>query len=164
MNKLHLMPALAVGLTIGLATALPAQACKDCDDHAAATPATTPAALPGADALAVVRDKETGHLRAPNADEAAAMGQKAQQRRLAAESARVGGRAADAATPLLRAHASGARSVRLTADFSSYAVVVRQADGSLAQRCTDGAEAAIDALKPAAPSSRPLRSAALETQ
>lgn len=118
-----------------------AQACKECDDKAAA--ATTSAAAPAGDALTVVRDKETGQLRAPTAAELSNM----QRRAEALQSARVGAAPA-AQQPLLRSHASGARSARLTPDFSSYSVVRKNADGSLDQTCVQGHEAALKALAP----------------
>jgi len=84
----------------------------------------------------VVRDSSTGQLRAASPDEAATLrAQHANGRlRLAPQST------------LPRVHSSGARGARLTDEFMSYSVVVRQPDGSLKEFCFQSREAAEAAL------------------
>lgn len=152
MNKLMTAQG-ALLLALGTMLASPAMACPDCQ---AKTAATTPTTAPTADALTVVRDRETGALRAPTAAEAANM----QRRAEALQAARIGN-ATPAAEPLLRTHAAGARSVRLTAEFASYSVVRKNADGTLDQSCVQGKDAAMQAMSPL-PAAQ--RRAALETE
>lgn len=100
-----------------------------------ATAQTAAPEAPAADALTVVRDAETGQLRAPTAEEAAALNQKAgagNARRL---------RSAPP-PPLQKFHSSGAQGVRLTDEMASAAVMVRAPDGKLAAQCVDSHEAA----------------------
>jgi len=137
MNKLMTAQG-AVLLTLGAALASPALACPDCNTQSAAAPATQTA-----DALTVVRDRETGMLRAPTAAEV----QNLQRRAEALQAARIGA-AAPVAEPLLRTHASGARSARLTPEFASYSVVRKNADGTLDQSCVQGTDAAAKAMSP----------------
>jgi molybdopterin-guanine dinucleotide biosynthesis protein A len=88
--------------------------------------------------MTVVRDAETGKLRAPTAAEHAALSQAAKAKSLKA-------RASAAAPTLQKSHASGARGARLTDDFMSTVVAVRNADGSIGRQCLeshDDAEAA----------------------
>lgn len=73
------------------------------------------------DALTVVRDAETGKLRGASAAEAAA---------LKTQSAKVNARVAPKPT-LQKFHSSGARGARLTDEFMSTSVAVRNADGSI---------------------------------
>ena len=108
-----------------------------------------------ADAQRVVRDPETGALRAPTAEEAAALQNLTARRALQL-------RAAPAA-PLQKFHASGARGVRLTDEFMSYSVMVRQADGTLAEQCF-GSQAEADAAVKAGAQSRPIATSKLETE
>jgi hypothetical protein len=146
-------------LSLGLATGLPALACTTCDDkaQAAAAPATAAAApaaaTTGGDALAVVRDAETGQLRAPTAEELAAMNRRQAGQQLRAP------RPTDApSTPLVRRTSGSAVNVRLTPEFASYAVMVRQPDGTLAQRCIqapDADEALTKAKTALAPAAKP---------
>jgi hypothetical protein len=93
----------------------------------------------------VVRDSATGELRAATAEEALVM---------QARSGVAVQRKSVAATPLTRVHPSGARGARLTDEFMSYSVVVRQADGTLATLCFESREEAEAALK-AAPVPKP---------
>lgn len=96
-----------------------------------------------ADALTVVRDRTTGELRAPTAAELEGMRVRAE----ATAAARLGGAAAAAPQqPLLRSHASGARSARMTADFASNSVAAKRADGTLDQTCAQGQDAAMKAV------------------
>lgn len=98
------------------------------------------ASLPSANRQVVVRDAETGQLRAPTAAELEALDAKAN--RMAAA------RANAAPAPLQqKAHATGARGARLTDAFMSYAVVTRAADGSLVQQCLEGSDKLPEALK-----------------
>lgn len=84
-----------------------------------------------ADKMTVVRDAETGKLRAPTAEELAILQQKAAPKGML--------RAANAPAPraLLKFHKSGAAGARVTNDFMSSAVVVRNPDGTLAKQCFD---------------------------
>lgn len=88
----------------------------------------------------VVRDVATGKLRAATPEEAQAL----HSSRPAAATLR---KSAAATTPQSRFHSSGARGVRLTDEFLSYSVVVRQPDGSLATLCFESKEEADAALK-----------------
>ena len=83
-----------------------------------------------ADGLIVVRDAETGQLRAPTAEEAAAMS--------TARSAAANTRGKNAAgTFLSKTHSSGAIGARVTDEMASYSVVVKRADGTLDSACVD---------------------------
>lgn len=102
---------------------------------------------PVADAMTVVRDAETGRLRAATADEIAAMRAKAKP---AAGSAAARGATtlpAAPAQPAVRAYASGAHSAKLPSSMASYSVVKRQPDGTLDSRCVQGEQAALQALR-----------------
>jgi hypothetical protein len=79
------------------------------------------AAVESTDRVTVVRDATTGELRAPTQDEAAALKSSARKSLL---------RVAPPAT-LQKSHRSGATGVRLTDEFISSVVAVRQPDGSL---------------------------------
>jgi len=85
----------------------------------------------------VVRDANTGHLRAATPEEATTLREQRATHRL---------RIAPQST-LPRFHASGARGARLTDEFMSYSVLVRQPDGSLKEFCFESREAAEAALK-----------------
>jgi hypothetical protein len=73
------------------------------------------------DSLTVVRDAETGKLRSANAAETAV---------LKAQSTKAFARVAPKATQQ-KFHSSGARGARLTEEFMTTSVAVRNADGSL---------------------------------
>ncbi|MBB3195580.1 post-PEP-CTERM-1 domain-containing protein [Roseateles terrae] len=80
------------------------------------------------DTLVVVRDAETGKLRAATNEERDALQSlRANKRMLTLR--------AVAATPQLKRHATGATGVRLTDDMQSYSVMVRRADGTLEEQC-----------------------------
>jgi hypothetical protein len=96
------------------------------------------AAPSGTDSMTVVRDADTGKLRAPTAAEVEALQLKA---------ARTTNLRTGPATTLQKFHASGARGVRLTDEFMSYAVAVRHADGSIHENCLHTQEAADAALR-----------------
>ncbi|HZV65561.1 MAG TPA: hypothetical protein VFG03_11715 [Telluria sp.] len=125
----RLLSAASVGLMlIGLA-AMPLQA-------AAADPQVSakPAAVESSDDITVVRDADTGQLRAATPEEHNAL----QQLRISKlRNARI----APTAT-LQKWHASGARGARLTDEFISAAVAVRKPDGTVGQECFDSHEAA----------------------
>lgn len=78
-------------------------------------------AVQSSDALTVTRDASTGKLRAATAEEQQAM--KAAKAKFAMRFA--------APVPQTKVHASGARGARLTDEFLTSSVAVRQADGSL---------------------------------
>jgi hypothetical protein len=113
-----------VGVAVGLTVPLSALAQSTPTDAAAATVS----AAPGADAQIVVRDTDSGRLRAATPEEAQALHNgRANARRSA---------------PALeaRSHWSGARGARLTDDLANYSVIVRRADGTLVELCVTGAE------------------------
>lgn len=93
--------------------------------------------------MMIVRDPVTGQLRAPTAEEAAAL----QQTPAAAARA---GRAASAQAspsapnaPLTKSHSNGARGVRLTDEMATYSVATRRADGTLEIEHVEGKKAAV---------------------
>ena len=130
------------GLALVGIAALPLQALAH-DGHAeAAKPAQAQAPV-DANAQVVVRDAATGLLRAATPEEAQAL----HASRAGVATLR---KSAVAATPQARFHPSGARGARLTDEFMSYSVVVRQPDGSLATLCFESREEADAALKAAA--------------
>ena len=132
------------GLALVGIAALPLQALAH-DGHAeAAKPAQAQAPAPvDANGQVVVRDAATGQLRAATPEEAQAL----HASRAGVATLR---KSAVAATPQARFHPSGARGARLTDEFMSYSVVVRQPDGSLATLCFESREEADAALKAAA--------------
>jgi hypothetical protein len=102
--------------------------------------------------MMIVRDPVTGQLRAPTAEEAAAL----QQTPAAAARA---GRAASAqasqaspsapSAPLTKSHSNGARGVRLTDEMATYSVATRRADGTLEIEHVEGKKAADAEVKAA---------------
>jgi hypothetical protein len=103
-----------------------------------------------ADSISVVRDATTGELRAPSAEEAQALA--------APTSSAKGAKAA--AQQLVRSHANGATSVRLTDEFATYAVAVRKANGSVQTQCFDSKDAATAAVSLASPAASTTAQAA----
>jgi hypothetical protein len=97
---------------------------------APAAPVAPEATTVAPDAQVVVRDAATGRLRAPTESETQALRAAAPNLRRAP------------AAPMQRAHHSGAKGVRLTEDFMSYSVVIKQPDGRLVEYCFPNAEAA----------------------
>jgi hypothetical protein len=88
------------------------------------------------DSMTVVRDADTGKLRAATGAEATAL-----KAAGAAKALRV------AAKPTLQKfHKSGATGARLTDDFMSSNVAVRQPDGTLVEQCFDAHDAAQNAV------------------
>ena len=116
------------GLALLGAAALPTHAAdlqaNQSDEQAATAPA---------DAIAVVRDAETGKLRAPTEQEMETLRQAGQARK---------SRVAPAAT-LQKFHPSGATGVRLTDEFMSTAVVARNAKGGLDMQCLEPGHSAL---------------------
>jgi len=92
-----------------------------------------------ADAMTVVRDAETGKLRAPTAEEQVALRTQATSKLRAA-------RVAPAQVPLEKFHAKGARGARMTDELISSSVAVRKADGSIEMQCFDSHDAANSAV------------------
>ena len=93
--------------------------------------------------MVVVRDAQTGKMRAPTPDELRALRAKAPP-----------SAAALAGTPQAQAlsnRRSGARGVRLGEKTLVYEVVTRGADGKLSEECVQGADAAQHALHGASP-------------
>ncbi len=125
MNKLALLPALALSAAGALMPAAAAEAAK--------------AAPHGPSSLTVVRDPATGQMRAPTAEEAAALAAQP----AAAAGARAQRQAVTAPQqPLLRVHAGGAVSMRMTDEMTSQVVAVRRAGGMVTTQCHDSKAAA----------------------
>ena len=116
-----------------LALAAPAWAA----DQAPAAPAA-----PAADSMVVVRDAETGQLRAPTADEAAALN--AARTPATGRSALKGNSSALLET---MSHASGAIGVRVSDEMASYSVVTKRADGKLEAACVESKSVAEQAVQ-----------------
>lgn len=87
--------------------------------------------------MVVVRDADTGELRAPTAEEARALHPRT--------NASAAGTAAPA--PKMIIGPGGRRSVQLGERHMVYSVVTRGADGKLEEQCVHGAHAAEHALK-----------------
>jgi hypothetical protein len=124
------MKSMLCAASVGLALATPVQAAEPPEQ------AATPAATADSNAMTVVRDPDTGVLRAPTAAEHAAL-----QSQLKAKNARIA-----PAVPLRKFHPNGATGARLTDEFASSAVAVRGTDGKLAEQCVDSGDAAQDAV------------------
>lgn len=95
--------------------------------------------------MVVVRDAETGKLRAPTPLEARAL-----QPRPSASAA-----AAAATPPKIVVGPGGRRSVRLGERHMVYSVVTRDSDGKLAGQCVHGTHAVDGALAKPAPATKP---------
>ena len=111
-----------------------------------------------ADGMTVVRDATTGELRAPTAQEHAALQQKAQAKAAVSRVAKQ--------VPLQKYHPNGARGVRVTEEFTSSVVAVRNADGSIGKQCVEGEgsehAAHAHAAAPASPAAASAAPAALK--
>lgn len=94
-------------------------------------------AAPAQQGMVVVRDADTGELRAPTADEARALHPRT--------NASAAGTAAPA--PKMVTGPGGRRSVQLGDRHMVYSVVTRGADGKLEEQCVHGAHAADHALQ-----------------
>lgn len=97
--------------------------------------------------IVVVRDAETGRLRAATADEKAVLDAQRLNRRQALRSSA----AMAPITPQLKLHHTGATGVRLTDDMASFSVMVRAADGKLVEMCFASKEEAEAAVKKGLP-------------
>lgn len=92
---------------------------------------------PSPQGMVVVRDAETGQLRAPTSTEARALHPRTNAS--AAKSA--------ASAPRMVTGPRGSRSVKLGEQHLVYSVVTRGADGQLAEQCVHGAQAAEHAVQ-----------------
>ena len=115
------------------ALALPASAAQQAQE------AQEPKAVQSQQGMVVVRDADTGHLRAPTPAEAQAL-----HPRTNASAA-----AAAAPAPRMIIGPGGRRSVKLDQRHMVYSVVTRGADGKLEEQCVHGADAAHGAAQPA---------------
>src|SRR3954469_11390806 len=111
--------AAAAGVALLSVAALPLQA--------AAQQTNEPAAVESASALTVVRDADTGKLRAPTAQELQELQSAAKAKAM---------RVAPAPT-LQKYHPNGARGTRLTDEFMSSSVAVRNANGGVDMQCLE---------------------------
>ena len=93
----------------------------------------------GANSMIVVKDAVTGELRAPTADEAAALS--------AAKAGSTKSAAKGVVALLPKRHSSGAVGVRVNDDMASYSVVTRQPDGTLAETCVQSKSEAEQVLQ-----------------
>ncbi|MGM9515590.1 post-PEP-CTERM-1 domain-containing protein [Roseateles sp. DB2] len=126
-----------IALAGGLLLSGAALACTNCEEHAKAEAKATVSTTEGADGMIAVRDPVTGQLRAPTADELAALQAKSQT----AKSTRARALSATAA-PAARVNAFGAVGFRPGPENVSYSVVTRNADGSLSSTCVQGQDQA----------------------
>ena len=99
---------------------------------------TTPVRAAGQEGMIVVKDPQTGKMRAPTPDEL-----KALRARAPAPAALQGGQAEQ---PVTTARPDGSRGVRLGEKSLVYEVVSRDADGKLTSQCVQGEDAARHAL------------------
>lgn len=104
---------------------------------------TADEAVTSTDNQVVVRDASSGKLRAATPQEAQTLLKAGTH----ANAARLGG----GMKTMQRQHWSGARGVRLSDEFMSHSVVVKQADGSLAEYCVEGKDAAEGVVHASAP-------------
>ncbi len=123
-----------IGLGLMCLAAMPAQAMAQ-----DASIEVIPESVDANDNVTVVKDATTGKLRAPTPKEHDDLQKKAAMNK-------ANRRIAPAVTQQ-KWHFSGARGARLTDEFMSASVVVRQADGSLEKHCFDSNEAAEAAMK-----------------
>lgn len=100
-----------------------------------------------ADGQVAVRDAATGQLRAPTASEMAAL--QAAGGKHAVTTAAVRGKGSLGTQT--RTHASGATGARLSDQFMSASVVVKQPDGRLVEYCFQSPEAAAAAVSSSTP-------------
>ena len=120
-----------------------------CDDAVQATQGAQPAqaaavkVTTAANALVVVRDAQSGKLRAPTAEEVDALVMAARSAPQASARAGVGQTSRPFTT------ASGAAGLHLGEDAFAYSVARRNLDGSLSEVCVTGPQAAEKALSAA---------------
>jgi len=96
-----------------------------------------PLTAAAAESMTVVRDRETGELRAPNATELAAL--KAAEAQAQAAKGRTQQTVRSAPTEIR--HANGAVEMTLDDSTTMYSVATRNADGTVALQCLPAAEA-----------------------
>jgi hypothetical protein len=101
----------------------------------------SPSAAQEQSGMVVVRDAQTGQLRAPTAAESRAL----------APPARSSAAMAAPSTPTVVTHPGGSRQVKLGERSLVYSVVTRDADGKLHDQCVQGAAAADKAVHAPAP-------------
>ncbi|MBX9869208.1 MAG: hypothetical protein K2X63_05370 [Burkholderiaceae bacterium] len=94
--------------------------------------------------MKVVKDPQTGELRAPTADEFKKM--QAQENAARSVKKKNLGILTHTEEPKLVRHRRGGLKMELTEDSMVYSVLTRNADGSLAMQCVTGADAAQKAL------------------
>jgi hypothetical protein len=94
--------------------------------------------------MKVVKDPQTGELRAPTADEFKKM--QAQENAARSGKKKNLGILTHTEEPKLVRHRRGGLKMELTEDSMVYSVLTRNADGSLAMQCVTGADAAQKAL------------------
>lgn len=112
---------------------------------AVAVAAGAPMAASAAEQAQVVRDAETGQLRAPTAEEAAAL------------RAAAGKSASTTSAPREIRHKNGAVEMVLDNSTLMYSVARRHADGSISQACVQGEDKAVAATRVPASFAKPLR-------
>lgn len=129
--------------TIALSSFLPGLPLATLCAFAAAPSQATPQAPAAAQGMTVVRDADTGQLRAPTPAEMRAL--------------RAPGAGARPVQPTMQIGPDGRRSVHLGDSRLVYSVVRRGADGTLEQHCAHGPDAAERLLHaaPPAPSTAP---------
>ncbi len=132
--------AASVGVCLALAAAAPslATAQSQAGANAPAKTEQAPAKQSINNNKMVVRDAASGELRAATAEEAAAMEAKSKLSRRDS---------ASPTTPMTKSHASGAVGARLTDEMAIYAVVKKQADGTLVEEHHQGLKNANAAAK-----------------
>lgn len=155
MKKIFTVPALALILA-GATLSGSALACQDEAKHAAhkhdTDAAVTPTA-PAAEGMVVTRDAVSGQMRAPTAAERQELDIKAKRDAARKPQAQMTGKAFTSAAPApaTKAHASGAKGMRLGDEHATFSVVTRQADGSLSSECIHGKDEADTAAKQGLP-------------
>lgn len=83
----------------------------------------------------VVRDPQTGAMRAPNADESQALDRAARESRAADRHAHRRGVVSGKLEPKVETRPDGSSVYELPEEYMTHMVVTRQADGSLKQEC-----------------------------
>ena len=117
---------------------------------ALATALGLPTAALAAEAATVVRDAETGQLRAPTAEEARVLREKALRLDSQREASRTTG-------PREVRHKDGTVEMQLDSSSMMYTVAQRHADGSITRACVQGEEQAKAAADAPRSFAKPLR-------
>lgn len=137
-NRARRVSAVVACVAMAGATALPLRAAAQGKD--AVTERSAPAAAVDTTSnQIVIKDAATGALRAATPAEANTLMQ--------SKGNVVELRRANHASPMSKSHWTGARGARLTDEFASYAVLVRQLDGSMVAACFESREEADAAMK-----------------